>query len=916
MKLQAEMLKIVYENENLKTIEKIEVIPRADYYESYKEDMNLGIKNNSEIFISKNHFRFINNSNRTLAVLGFKIVDENADNFVLFYTSKSNTDDFTAFKSKMLENGEKYFFDEPIIKKEKIKGKIKVKIDNALDKATVGYVNPGSFYIWVFEKCLADEEKINAAKKQKPFRCFVLPSSISVNDYKEMLNEIIDIDKNLLIADGKSKVSIGLISERKNFFKEIENLLKIIKPFLIKINKKPKSALITKNTKKTLNKIKKFTTKTMAEYTINPNKNKFLAIDYQESFDIYEHRMIKYALIKLRKLLEEVNNHNNDNTRYYLQESDEFKNKILENYFNEVELNKVGNRSAIKKLKAVCENSDFKANIGLFEIISNSKVYINDIFKINLIKKREEKYKTYIDYMYGVLRTDFIICDNKTKIAYEVVLKTNLQEFHKELYLFYINNKNDLLKFLINQIQQNCDSKLRDTIVFRDINDIFCKMMMTIKKEPEEKSVDIRSLFINTKNMINWEEFKNVIRAIDIIDEKSKKLLKEIDNLEQRKKEIITQIDILLDIPLLHKIPLKKESWKNTQIFTNDYRYNKIYKELIEFDKKYRFSKEYSIKEILHKKLDKLYEYWALIKMVYILMEKQQWELKNQVDLKNVIISVLSKNDNSNPIYNSIVLEKYIGKDITIKLQIYYDTPVDYVINRPDFRFVITVIQPKKQKETKSFYCDTKYRKYDEMGRDFGLNEDICDVAIKKYIESYKDIKDFKATASFIIHTDVNNKYTYWGGYAKEKLVDKLNVNSMSDYCSPKHRYGAFCFLPGKTDNFITFMKLIMEYHFRDLELSIFNNSKQDKLYKVICWECGEFINIEDIKEIYMRCYNGVEIYKYHMSCPNCGHFWVKNHCAVHGHTLIKHVYHNYHESEDGLWYVKCPECDDTYILY
>lgn len=395
-----------------------------------------------------------------------------------------------------------------------------------------------------------------------------------------------------------------------------------------------------------------------------------------------------------------------------------------------------------------------------------------------------------------------------------------------------------------------------------------------------------------------------------------KKLLKEIDNLEQRKKEIITQIDILLDIPLLHKIPLKKESWKNTQIFTNDYRYNKIYKELIEFDKKYRFSKEYSIKEILHKKLDKLYEYWALIKMVYILMEKQQWELKNQVDLKNVIISVLSKNDNSNPIYNSIVLEKYIGKDITIKLQIYYDTPVDYVINRPDFRFVITVIQPKKQKETKSFYCDTKYRKYDEMGRDFGLNEDICDVAIKKYIDSYKDIKDFKATASFIIHTDVNNKYTYWGGYAKEKLVDKLNVNSMSDYCSPKHRYGAFCFLPGKTDNFITFMKLIMEYHFRDLELSIFNNSKQDKLYKVICWECGEFINIEDIKEIYMRCYNGVEIYKYHMSCPNCGHFWVKNHCAAHGHTLIKHVYHNYHELEDGLWYVKCPECDDTDTLY
>ena len=177
MKLQAEMLKVIYKDEKFETIEKIEVIPRTDYYESYKKDMDLGIKNNSEIFISKNHFPFIdkeNNRNRTLTALGFKIVDENADNFVLFYTSKSNTDDFTAFKSKMLENGEKYFFDEPIIKKEKIKGKIKVKIDDALDKATVGYVNPGSFYIWVFEKGLADEEKINAAKKQKPFRWCIL----------------------------------------------------------------------------------------------------------------------------------------------------------------------------------------------------------------------------------------------------------------------------------------------------------------------------------------------------------------------------------------------------------------------------------------------------------------------------------------------------------------------------------------------------------------------------------------------------------------------------------------------------------------------------------------------------------------------------------------------------------------------
>ena len=36
MKLQAEMLKIVYKNEHFETIEKIEVIPRNDYYKKTK----------------------------------------------------------------------------------------------------------------------------------------------------------------------------------------------------------------------------------------------------------------------------------------------------------------------------------------------------------------------------------------------------------------------------------------------------------------------------------------------------------------------------------------------------------------------------------------------------------------------------------------------------------------------------------------------------------------------------------------------------------------------------------------------------------------------------------------------------------------------------------------------------------------
>ena len=77
------------------------------------------------------------------------------------------------------------------------------------------------------------------------------------------------------------------------------------------------------------------------------------------------------------------------------------------------------------------------------------------------------------------------------------------------------------------------------------------------------------------------------------------------------------------------------------------------------------------------------------------------------------------------------------------------------------------------------------------------MNKDICDVAIKKYIESYKDNEVFKATASFIIHTDENKKYTYWGGHSKEGIRNKLNDtkdNKRQEYLLPEHRYGAFLF--------------------------------------------------------------------------------------------------------------------------
>lgn len=55
-----------------------------------------------------------------------------------------------------------------------------------------------------------------------------------------------------------------------------------------------------------------------------------------------------------------------------------------------------------------------------------------------------------------------------------------------------------------------------------------------------------------------------------------------------------------------------------------------------------------------------------------------------------------------------------------------------------------------------------------------------------------------------------------------------------------------------------------------------------------------------------------MDVYKFFVTCPERGEFWVRNHCDRNAHKLIKHSRDNYHKEEYSSypWYVKCPKCD------
>ena len=920
--------KIVKALNVLKIIDDIQVVGKNEYTKDEIENMDLGTKNESEIFISRTHFKINPKYYKkdVPIVLGFKFENVENNNLILKYTNKKISNDYEELINLKNKNEEVYFFDPVIFKLEKIKDSIttnsqmkkyfyKIEFENSLEKSSLGYVNPGNFYIWAFNK--KSDKKIIG----NPFKVMVLPSSITLKDFEEILNEIININRNLLLTNEKTKMTIGLIEERKLFLKDIKQAIDKISKYLKIINKNPKISLYLQNIKIPLNKIKRFSAKTLLEYKSKPYSNRFTTTINQETYDIYEHRIIKYELEKLKQLIIEIDEVNNENLNNYRDEQNAFAKKTLNKYFFCDSKNEIGNKAKI--LKELFEiPSNWKRTIKLYDFFVENCKLNNDILILDKMKKKDDdkeidiKKYNKIDCSDGRLCSEYLLKDEL--INYKITLKTNDLQMHYILsqIIRYIENNEHKLKenFVENIFRKNYEypKKFNDVLsFFYELENKYPDLSFE-KKASEVLKDEMKKLFCDTKKIINLdlaqEEVNTVIRQKNIWDEK----LLELSLLEKDKNKLLKKINELLEIPILKFIKLQKENLNYTQIFVNDYRYNEIFMTLANLDKKYKITIDLNKEEIMHKKLDELYEYWVLIKMTTILIERQKWELCNDQNLKDVIYNILI--DKSQNIDYGISLIKRIDNDnIIIKLKILYNKKIVYGINgdwnRPDFRFNITIEETGHNPIERNFYCDTKYRKYDEMAKSF--EHDICDVAIRKYTYNYNKT-DFKAKASFIIHTDNikdeytnKDKYIYWGGNIYPKIIDKLPEEYSKEFRIPCHRYGSFSFKPGYIENFITFMKLIMEYHFRDLEINMMSNPKGDRLYKGICWECGHELSSDDI--IYKKTKSGV--IKYHMICKNCGHFWVKNHCSSNWHTLIKHVYHNYHELEDGLWYVKCPEC-------
>lgn len=786
-------------------------------------------------------------------------------------------------------------------------------------------------------KFIVEVVKVEDNTILKSIEIMVKPSSLNYDDYLKMIRDLREIREDIVI-NNNSKVSVGqrYINKKSN----IEEIIKELQLALNGINNKPKSKLEMQYVKKKYHQINKITNKTLLEKSMFPYKNTFTSIDYKESFDLYENRILKQILINLRVKINEYKEFYEDYVK-----GEERENSKVREYYEKITSRTIEEKNEELK-KRNEKNNKYKQQ---FKILDEKNKIITPNVYLTIFKNYALN-KNRINIEYDENTNNFILnlkTGEEIKGNEIIDLKTNKKIKDKGIYNKYLNisfktkNINEII-FLVECLDNTPlgNGNLGTVILLEvnfDINDIRIhdkNSFFTIKsidsidykqvKEYSDKEKD--EFFEKYFDDEYVEENFNMLNSIMKKEEEMKNLTEKFtddnswDALEQKVQSMLN-LDIFKDIK-----PKEIEVLKPTQIFINDNYYKKAYKSIKKFNDKTSIVDMKSPETILVKSTYDIYELWCLFKIIQSLIINQRWKLLNEKTIIKDIDNILSSKDSDKDREVKFIKELRYGYSLILTLNYEGELRDNNKRKTPDYQFTYEVRNENNEVvNIQKAYLDAKYRNYENQGFKTYTN-DIEGVAIEKYTKAFENTKN-KTTCSMIVHSHNNERYVNWGADFNEKK----NLWDKKKYELKAHGYGAFYLVPSDVSNLNKFLRLLSEYHLDYTKLYYDNNTqlyydketnerynentKSDyyENFKLqgyhMCWQCGEVKNVE----IEPKHTKGGYL-KYHCTCNNCNEFWVKNHCCGQGHhKLIKHRnnYHLVNKEKKSPWYLICPECGD-----
>lgn len=866
-------------------IEDIFLLPENAYPAEFKV-----MTNGEEILLSRAHFRFEGQE----YFAAFRVLDEQgqdcSDGFRMFYIQNE------ARVPMHYDATRKLFYDMP-----KIKGVIEkntrfFKYANSLKDGALGSIFAGDSDLFV--------ESIDATKCLS-FKLRVLPSSMSEESYRYMINDLINIKLDLLSSkERESKQYVGIKSIQKSNSDIDEKIIRL-KEICCEINNNPYTNLKYGIGKLEVNRIKRFNTRTICSFLKNPVGGKLLVLQQNETLNIYEHRAIKNRLMSIKNIL----------PTYLFNKISNIKNQCLVN-LNRL-YNLMNNYGFLPNQNGYNATKDFFSKI---EMESKAKKSFFFEKMIALFKERKEKspnkeefgeeilkvggnlrFKKHKLYFQNKVLCSEHICNHNPKIIlrfcstdlhkHVLFWKVMTLEEDKEISLYLRKCKHQIINRDMTTATDFCtinDFEINDDLFSQDSS-----LPENTLNEYFSKYGDIANIEYDGKQFFQLTERIN--RLKDVIHGSCN---------EKKKKEIEQVLDEILSLNFLKFSSLEATDLHQTQIFDNDSRYRTLFEILKSLDDLLELDLYNNSEKILIKETHKLYEYWLLAKMVHTLIIEQDWNTKEvfvngnsilPIDNSSIIKAIgkalsLETSRGSANNWISVVLNHACGMEINIQ----FNTKLEGTHLTPDY---FIDVNDRTRWKTGSFILDAKYRDYYDMGQN-AFYRDIKEVCVDKYLKRLNS--DWKAcgkknSVAFIVSNgsreekeSIISKWNYWGGITDKRIEENRCGN-------PEHRYGSFVCCPGVESNSLKkFFEMIFEYHMLRWD---------------VCWNCGHVLK-NGIEKI-IKNPNSGRANIFHCTCTECNEFWVKSYCAGGDADLLVKHYDNYHtEVDDGYhWYVECPKC-------
>lgn len=758
---------------------------------------------------------------------------------------------------------------------------------------------------------------------------YVLPSSVSLQNYQDMLSDLINLHDSL-IRNNSSTVGVGTItaieSDTIRIRRELE-LTNELESTIRSIIAMPSELQGKQYLRMPIRKIHHYDSRVIREFIRHGSAGKALGVSYFENHDTYENRIIKHILKRIQSM-------------YLLQKRrgitipDNLEIAVQNEYLKRTAIKKATKKSfhGVDKTFSFRYRPPIEGKVPLSISVNGNCVNMprhapfssSGRHYIKMSLKAQSKAELMF-YLSALDQTISLQTQNEFTISCTVLetRKTNT------------SGGNTIYELVIGDISSiNGITFIKDTV---DLTDY--------QYESDLRALCERNAYINCTGNFRFFIVPEKEISVGIAREEELHMKAEIRSDLVRQRENALAFDSLLEATS-RLTNLLNDSWfsniSDLQELTNvrpsaKFQMNKYYKKAYQLITEMMadhsiLSSDFDINAFGVIKTELVFEYWVFYRLLYQL-QSIGFRLDNQETLTDHYRSFIQGNVTGTRPSGYVVIAKRKLNSAEICIEIGYertfqglDDQGNVLQRTPDYYLCV-----KTNSGNHWYFIDAKYKCF-SRDQKYKVNylQEIYDVSLSKYIADMGQIFDTSNAqlgsakdirGSYIVMADVDDLPSelsetnrLFGGDESildsksikqwDKRVDPQLIDISSEHL-PCHRYGAIHLTPEHIDELQSLLELIFEY------LETDKDDDHSNLH--FCWKCGNSNPaIRETKETSTST-NETKYYKYYVTCPHCSAFRSDNHCRSCGKAIIKHTKGNFHKRDESVtspqWAFICPDC-------